>query len=46
MQSKPEDQYSPAETKRRMENALRRAVNTQAKPHKDMIGTGKRVCKD
>jgi hypothetical protein len=37
-----ENQYSPAETKRRMENALRRALNTPPQPHKDMVGQGKR----
>jgi hypothetical protein len=33
-----EDQYSPSETKRRMEDALRRALNTPPKPHSEMVG--------
>jgi hypothetical protein len=36
------DEYTPAETKRRMEDALRRALNTPPKPHREMVGNGKR----
>jgi hypothetical protein len=45
MNKSTDDQYCPAETRRRMENALRRAPYTPPKPHKDMIGNGKRVSK-
>jgi hypothetical protein len=34
------DQYSEAETKRRMDAALRRALATPPKPHKDIAGKG------
>jgi hypothetical protein len=37
-----EDQYSPEETKRRMESAISRALNTPPKPHSKMVGKGKR----
>jgi hypothetical protein len=30
------DQYSEKDTKKRMEDALRRALNTPPKPHADM----------
>ena len=36
------DQYSEAETKRRMEGAIRRAQKTPPKPHKDIAGKGKK----
>ena len=42
MDAKQDDQYGPAETKRRMEDALRRALNTPPKPHSEMVGEGKR----
>jgi hypothetical protein len=45
MKNHSDDEYSPAETKRRMEDALRRTINMQPQPHKDMIGNGKRVSK-
>jgi hypothetical protein len=41
-QKKSADQYSEAETERRMENAIRRALNTPPKPHKEMVGKDKR----
>jgi hypothetical protein len=34
----PDETYSPAETKRRMEDALRRALNTPPKTHAEMTG--------
>jgi hypothetical protein len=37
-----DDQYSPEETERRMTDAVRRALNTPPKPHKEMTGNGKR----
>jgi hypothetical protein len=49
MQKKPEsEQYSDAEATRRMEDALRRALNTRHKPHSEMkvkkkSGRGKRT---
>jgi hypothetical protein len=36
-------QYGPEEAKRRMEESLRRALSTPPKPHKEMIGSGKRA---
>jgi hypothetical protein len=36
----PSDQHSEKETKRRMDDALRRALNTPPKPHKDIAGKG------
>jgi hypothetical protein len=38
-----DNQYSPEETVRRMENAIRRALNTPPKPHKEIVGKGKRA---
>jgi hypothetical protein len=37
---KSNDHYSEAETKNRMDAALRRALNTPPKPHKDIAGKG------
>jgi hypothetical protein len=37
------DEYSAEETQRRMDNAIRRALNTLPKPHSEMVGKGKRV---
>jgi len=37
-----DDQYSPEETQRRMEAAIRRALNTPPKPHSEIVGKGKR----
>jgi len=37
------DHYGPEETQRRMESAIRRALNTPPKPHSEMVGKGKRV---
>jgi hypothetical protein len=45
MDDKQTDQYSPAETKRRMKNSLCHAFNRPPQPHKDMVGNGKRVSK-
>jgi len=36
------DEFSQKETERRMEEALRRALNTPPKPHSEMVGKGKR----
>jgi predicted oxidoreductase len=38
-----DDQYSPDETERRMTDAIRRALNTPPKPHKEMVGKGERA---
>jgi hypothetical protein len=38
-----DDQYSPEETERRMTDAIRRALSTPPKPHKKMVGNGKRA---
>ena len=40
-----DDQYSPEETQRRMENAIRRALNTPHKPNKDFVGKTERARK-
>lgn len=37
------DQYSAEETKRRMDNAIRVALNTPPKPHSEMTAKGKRA---
>jgi len=38
-QSKTEQElYSPEETARRRDNAIRRALNTPPTPHKEMVG--------
>jgi len=40
MDAKQQDeQYSSEETQRRMDAALRRALNTPPKPHSEMVGT-------
>ena len=36
--SKNDEQYGGKETKQRMDDALRRALNTPPKPHKDIAG--------
>ena len=36
--SDDDDQYSPEETERRITDAIRRAVNTPPKRHKEMVG--------
>jgi hypothetical protein len=36
--NKPDDQYSDEETQRRMDEALRKALATPPKVHKEMIG--------
>jgi hypothetical protein len=36
------DQYSDKETKARMDAALRRALTTPPKPHKDIAGKGRK----
>jgi hypothetical protein len=36
------DEYSAAETKKRMDDAVRRAMNTPPKPHKDIAGKGRK----
>jgi hypothetical protein len=33
-----DDQYSPEETARRRDNAIRRALNTPPTSHKEMVG--------
>jgi hypothetical protein len=33
-----DDQYSPEETARRRDEAIRRALNTPPTPHKEMVG--------
>jgi len=33
-----DDEYSPEETARRRDEAIRRALNTPPKPQKDMVG--------
>lgn len=38
MDEKQSDQYSPEETARRRDEAIRRALNTPPKPNKDYIG--------
>jgi hypothetical protein len=38
MTGKPTDQYTVEETARRMKNAIRLALNTPPKPHKEMVG--------
>jgi hypothetical protein len=45
MDTKQSDQYGEKETQRRMEDALRRALNTPPKPHSEIVGDGKRVSK-
>jgi hypothetical protein len=35
------EEFSPAETKQRMEDALRRALNTPPKTHSEMVGKQK-----
>lgn len=40
MSKTPADQYSDKETKARMDAALRRALTTPPKPHKDIAGKG------
>lgn len=42
-QKASDEQYGPEETQRRMEAAIRRALNTPPKPHSEMVGKGKRV---
>jgi hypothetical protein len=34
----PDDQYSPEETARRRDDAIRRALNTRPTPQKEMVG--------
>jgi len=43
MISNQDGHYSAEETQRRMERAIRRALNTPPKPHSEMVGKGKRV---
>jgi hypothetical protein len=38
MQKHDDDQYSPEETARRRDAAIRRALNTPPTPQKDMVG--------
>jgi hypothetical protein len=38
MARKPDDTYSDEEATRRMNEALRRALTTPPKPHKEMVG--------
>jgi hypothetical protein len=38
MKKPSEDSYSETETSRRMDDALRRALTTPPKPHKDIAG--------
>jgi hypothetical protein len=38
-----EECFSPEETARRRDEAIRRALNTPPKPHKAMVGKGKRA---
>jgi hypothetical protein len=38
-----DEEYSPEETALRMKNAIRRALNTPPKPHKEMVGKGRRA---
>jgi hypothetical protein len=40
---KGKDQYSDQETARRMTDAIRRALNAPPKPHKEIVGNGKRA---
>lgn len=40
-----DEMYSPEETQRRMDAALRRALNTPPKPHSEMVGKRRRVGK-
>jgi hypothetical protein len=37
MKTKPDEQYSPEETARRRDDAIRRALNTPPTPHKEMV---------
>jgi hypothetical protein len=37
-----DDQYSPEETARRRDEAIRRALNTPPKPHKEIAGKSRR----
>jgi hypothetical protein len=36
--TKPREEYSPEETARRRDEAIRRALNTPPKPQKEIIG--------
>ncbi len=45
MSTKQDDEYSPEETARRRDEAIRRALNTTPTPHKEMIGKSGRVSK-
>ena len=38
MSEREPDQYSPEETARRRDEAIRRALNTPPSPHREMIG--------
>jgi hypothetical protein len=44
-QKKSADEYSEAEAARRRDDAIRRALNTPPKPHKEMVGDGKPISK-
>jgi hypothetical protein len=43
MADKPEDQFSPAEIVLRMNNAVRRALSTPPKRHKETVGKSERM---
>jgi hypothetical protein len=43
MARESDDQYSDKEATQRMEDALRRALNTPPKPHSELVGKSKRA---
>jgi hypothetical protein len=43
MNDKETDQYSPAETERRRDDAIRRALGTPPKPQKELVGKSQRA---
>jgi hypothetical protein len=40
MKRREDEQYSPEETARRRDEAIRRALNTPPKPHSEIVGKG------
>jgi len=43
MNDEPSDQYTPEETARRRDAAIRRALNTPPKPQKEIVGKSGRT---